>query len=179
MNFISSSVIKKKIKKTILVHSYFILLSIVMENLSALHAVLVVEMCFSILVVSCNHISLRGSSASSSPFPSNFLFGTASSSYQVSCLLFFTHTQNQFVLVINFHFFFIIFLSLRELFWMMVKASTTGMFLLISLVRLMLLFYSFEFDALLSLTPKAPLSFKSNGRVILACHTHRSYLRWN
>ncbi|XP_021821493.1 beta-glucosidase 45-like isoform X2 [Prunus avium] len=53
-----------------------------MENLSALHAVLVVEMCFSILIVSCNHISLKGSSASSSPFPSNFLLGTASSSYQ-------------------------------------------------------------------------------------------------
>ncbi|ONI10039.1 hypothetical protein PRUPE_4G024300 [Prunus persica] len=53
-----------------------------MEKILALHAVLVVEMCFSILIVSCNHISLGGSSASSSLFPSNFLFGTASSSYQ-------------------------------------------------------------------------------------------------
>ncbi|PQQ09828.1 hypothetical protein Pyn_27695 [Prunus yedoensis var. nudiflora] len=39
-------------------------------------------MCFSILIVSCNHISSKASSASSSPFPSNFLLGTASSSYQ-------------------------------------------------------------------------------------------------
>ncbi|XP_004293271.1 PREDICTED: beta-glucosidase 47 [Fragaria vesca subsp. vesca] len=48
-----------------------------MEVLSVSHAFLMTEiMCFSILVVSCNHISLKGNSQS------NFLFGTASSSYQ-------------------------------------------------------------------------------------------------
>ncbi|KAM5588639.1 beta-glucosidase 47-like [Rosa sericea] len=48
-----------------------------MEVLSVFHAFLIIEiMCFLILVVSCNHISLKGNS------PSNFLFGTASSSYQ-------------------------------------------------------------------------------------------------
>ncbi|KAH7545777.1 hypothetical protein FEM48_Zijuj01G0129800 [Ziziphus jujuba var. spinosa] len=45
----------------------------------------VFELCVSILMVvscKCNPISMKGSTAASSPFPSDFLFGTASSSYQ-------------------------------------------------------------------------------------------------
>lgn len=61
----------------------------VMGNFSVLvQAVLttVQILCFSILKASCNsHISLEGNAASSS-FPSDFLFGTASSSYQVRTL---------------------------------------------------------------------------------------------
>ncbi|XP_050371028.1 beta-glucosidase 47 isoform X2 [Argentina anserina] len=48
-----------------------------MEILSVFHAFLIIEIMFiSVLVVSCNHISMKGNSRS------NFLFGTASSSYQ-------------------------------------------------------------------------------------------------
>ncbi|XWS15598.1 hypothetical protein CRYUN_Cryun34aG0014600 [Craigia yunnanensis] len=53
-----------------------------MELSSLYNAILVLEMCFSIMVVLANPLSLKGNS-DASPFPSNFLFGTASSSYQV------------------------------------------------------------------------------------------------
>ncbi|XWS19447.1 hypothetical protein CRYUN_Cryun31cG0016700 [Craigia yunnanensis] len=46
------------------------------------NALLVLEMCFSIIVVLANPLSLEGNS-DASPFPSDLLFGTASSSYQV------------------------------------------------------------------------------------------------
>ncbi|XP_070661911.1 beta-glucosidase 47-like isoform X2 [Malus domestica] len=52
-----------------------------MEHFSVLHVFLIVDICFAIPMVSCNDIFFKGNSASS-PFPSNFLFGTASSSYQ-------------------------------------------------------------------------------------------------
>ncbi|KAI4298657.1 hypothetical protein L6164_032190 [Bauhinia variegata] len=45
------------------------------------HALFALSFCFSTFMGSCNIISIKESS-SSSPFPSNFLFGTASSSYQ-------------------------------------------------------------------------------------------------
>ena len=55
---------------------------ITMELSLVLHAFFVFHMCFPILVATCDTISQKGS-IESSQFPSNFLFGTASSSYQV------------------------------------------------------------------------------------------------
>ncbi|XP_059437846.1 beta-glucosidase 47-like isoform X2 [Corylus avellana] len=52
-----------------------------MELSLVLHALFVFQLCFSILMASHDPISLKGS-MDSSPFPSSFLFGTASSSYQ-------------------------------------------------------------------------------------------------
>ncbi|KAG6695229.1 hypothetical protein I3842_09G086300 [Carya illinoinensis] len=52
-----------------------------MELSLLLRAFFVFKTCFSILMVSCDPISLKGS-ADSCPLQSNFLFGTASSSYQ-------------------------------------------------------------------------------------------------
>ncbi|XP_062161707.1 beta-glucosidase 46-like [Alnus glutinosa] len=53
-----------------------------MEVSLVLHALFVLQLWFSILMASYDHpISLKGS-LDSSPFPSSFLFGTASSSYQ-------------------------------------------------------------------------------------------------
>ncbi|KAK6283596.1 hypothetical protein POUND7_002548 [Theobroma cacao] len=45
------------------------------------HALFVLEMCLSLIMVLCNPVSLK-ENLDSSPFPSSFLFGTASSSYQ-------------------------------------------------------------------------------------------------
>jgi len=47
-----------------------------------LHALFVLSFLFSIFIGSCAFVSLENN-LSSSPFPRNFLFGTASSSYQV------------------------------------------------------------------------------------------------
>ena len=55
---------------------------ITMELSLVLHAFFVFHMCCPILVATCDTITLKGS-IESSQFPSNFLFGTASSSYQV------------------------------------------------------------------------------------------------
>ncbi|XP_052201373.1 beta-glucosidase 46 [Diospyros lotus] len=52
-----------------------------MELPLSIHALFVFEICFSILMVSCKLIVMKASEYPS-PFPSNFLFGTASSSYQ-------------------------------------------------------------------------------------------------
>ncbi|KAK7838937.1 beta-glucosidase 46 [Quercus suber] len=52
-----------------------------MELSLILHPFFVFHMCCPILVATCDTISLKGSTESSQ-FPSNFLFGTASSSYQ-------------------------------------------------------------------------------------------------
>ncbi len=57
---------------------------IVMELSLVLHALFVFLLFFPILMATCDTISLKGNTdMESSPFPSNFLFGTASSSYQV------------------------------------------------------------------------------------------------
>ncbi|KAJ4703174.1 putative Beta-glucosidase [Melia azedarach] len=53
-----------------------------MELSMAYHVFFVFGMCFSVLVVSCNTIISEKGGLNSSPFPRNFLFGTASSSYQ-------------------------------------------------------------------------------------------------
>jgi len=53
-----------------------------MEFLLGCYAFIVLDLWFLVLMVSCNPIFLKGSSDNSA-FPSNFLFGTASSSYQV------------------------------------------------------------------------------------------------
>ena len=53
-----------------------------MEFLLGCYAFIVLDLWFLVLMVSCNPIFLKGSSDTSA-FPSNFLFGTASSSYQV------------------------------------------------------------------------------------------------
>uniref|UniRef100_A0A6N2K8J9 Sugar phosphate transporter domain-containing protein n=1 Tax=Salix viminalis TaxID=40686 RepID=A0A6N2K8J9_SALVM len=55
--------------------------SFVMEFLLGCYAFIVLDLWFLVLLVSCNPIFLKGSSDTSA-FPSNFLFGTASSSYQ-------------------------------------------------------------------------------------------------
>ncbi|KAF3451689.1 hypothetical protein FNV43_RR07785 [Rhamnella rubrinervis] len=50
-----------------------------------IRSLLVFELCAPIFMVSCKPITIKGSSSAttgSSPFPANFLFGTASSSYQ-------------------------------------------------------------------------------------------------
>ncbi|KAJ6767306.1 GLYCOSYL HYDROLASE [Salix purpurea] len=52
-----------------------------MEFLLGCYAFIVLDLWFLVLMVSCNPIFLEGSSDTSA-FPSNFLFGTASSSYQ-------------------------------------------------------------------------------------------------
>lgn len=52
-----------------------------MEFLLGCYAFIVLDLWFLVLMVSCNPIFLKGSSDTSA-FPSNFLFGTASSSYQ-------------------------------------------------------------------------------------------------
>lgn len=47
------------------------------------HAFFLLGICFLVLLVSCNPVIKVNGEFSSSPFPRSFLFGTASSSYQV------------------------------------------------------------------------------------------------
>ncbi|KAL5775428.1 hypothetical protein ACOSP7_012985 [Xanthoceras sorbifolium] len=53
-----------------------------MEVSLVLQAFFVFQMCFQVLLVSCNPIITMKGRLGTSPFPRNFLFGTASSSYQ-------------------------------------------------------------------------------------------------
>lgn len=97
------------------------------------------------LIASNTHVPLQ-EFTNPKTFSKDFLFGTASSAYQVTLFFcsssawFSVHIFLSYIIISSFTWF-----SLKEPSWVMVKVWTTGTFLLISLVRLVK--YSYHFEA--------------------------------